>query len=160
MTCARPRQAVCLIVTLLLAVLASACGSEESGTSDRAGGGGAVDATEEATAEDGVEQLRPKAAEITEQLAAHEWAKVRSQFDDNMKQKLAEDGLANAWDQVVKAKGEYVSRGEPAQIGTLAGEDVFVFDTPVEFERGPMKTRLTFRADGTIAGLFILVPDA
>ena len=108
----------------------------------------------------GVEVLRPKAAEITDQLAAHEWAKVRSQFDDNMKQGLAEDGLANAWDQVVKEKGEYKSRGEPTQLGSPAGKDLFVFDTPLEFERGPMKSRLTLHADGRVAGLFILVPEA
>jgi hypothetical protein len=149
------------LVTLLVAVLLAACGSGDSGGDvDAAGDGGGSGSTAGERAAGGVEELRPKAAEITDQLAAHEWAKVRSQFDDNMKQKLAEDGLANAWEQVVKAKGAYVSRGEPTQLGSPAGKDVLVFDTPLEFEHGPMKGRLTFNADGTIAGLFILVPDA
>jgi len=143
-----------LFVTLVVAVLLAACGSGGSSGDDASDGsdGGAVAG--------GVEELRPKAAEITDQLAANEWANVRSQFDENMKQKLAEDGLANAWAQVVKSKGEYLSRGEPTQLGSPAGKDVLVFDTPLKFEHGPMKSRLTFHADGTIAGLFILVPDA
>jgi hypothetical protein len=148
------RHSKLLSVTLAAAVLVlAACGS--GGSSDSATG----DTDSRATA-GGVEKLRPKAAEITDQLAAHEWAKVRSQFDDTMKQQLAEDGLANAWFQVVQSKGEYLSRGEPTQLGSPAGTDLLVFDTPLEFEHGSMKSRLTFHADGTIAGLFILVPDA
>ena len=145
------RQVGALFVTLVVAVLLAAC----SGDSDVANGR----SDREATA-GGVEELRPKAAEITDRLAANEWAKVRSQFDDNMKQELAEDVLANAWAQVVKSKGEYVSRGEPTQLGSPAGKELLVFDTPLEFERGAMKSRLTFNADRTIAGLFILVPEA
>ncbi len=147
------RQGATLFVTLVAVVLA-ACGSGSSSGGDSSGSndGGAVDG--------GVEELRPKAAAITDQLAANEWAKVRSQFDENMKAKLAEDGLANAWAQVVKSKGAYVSRGEPTQLGSPAGEDLLVFDTPLEFEQGAMKSRLTLHTDGTIAGLFILVPDA
>ena len=145
------------MIASLAVVLAACGGGDGSVTADDDGGNGAA---EEASTADGVEALRPKAAEITDQLAAEKWAEVRAQFDDNMKAKLAEDGLANAWAQVVKAKGEYVSRGEPTQLGSPAGEELYVFDTPVEFEQGPMKTRLTFHADGTVAGLFILVPDA
>ena len=151
-------------VVALLGLALAACGTEDGSTSaDDTDAGARTSATPpsaEPATEDGVEALRPKAAEITDQLAAHQWAEVRSQFDEGMKAKLAEDGLANAWAQVVKAKGEYVSRGEPTQLGSPAGEEHYVFDTPVEFEQGPMKTRLTFHADGTVAGLFILVPDA
>ncbi len=143
-----------LFVTLVVAVLLAACGSGGPSGDDASGGsdGGAIAG--------GVEELRPKAAEITDQLAANEWANVRSHFDENMKKKLAEDGLANAWAQVVKSRGGYLSRGEPKQLGSPADKDVLVFDTPLEFEQGAMKSRLTFNPDGTIAGLFILVPDA
>lgn len=148
---------------LTAAVVLAACGT---GTAD--GGDApttaAADRTDNGEPSDapatGVEALRPKAAEVTDRLAAEEWAAVRADFDENMKSKLAEDGLANAWKQVVAAKGDYVSRGKPTQLGSPAGQDLYVFDTPVEFERGPMKTRLAFHPDGTIAGLFILVPDA
>lgn len=145
-----------LFVMSVAAVLLAACGS---GTSSDDSGGATDGGDSEATV-GGVDELRPKAAQITDQLAAHEWAKVRAQFDDNMRQKLAEDGLANAWGQVVKSKGEFVSRGEPTQLGSPAGKDFLVFDTPLEFEGGPMKSRITFHPDGQIAGLFILVPDA
>jgi hypothetical protein len=137
----------------LIAVTLSACdGGGGSGSSSVSG----ADTSEGADLV--VEELRPRAAAITDQLAAHDWAKVRAQFDDTMKKKLAEDGLANAWGEVVKTKGEYRSRGEPVQLGSPAGKDLIVFDTPLEFERGAMKSRLTFHPDGTIAGLFILVP--
>ena len=148
------RRGAVLFVTLVVSVALAGCSTGRS--SDSSGGIGVAPGA----AAGRVEVLRPKAAEVTDQLAAGEWAKVRSLFDDTMKERLAEDGLANAWDQVVKEKGRYVSRGEPTQLGSPAGTDVLVFDTPLEFEHGPMKSRLSFHADGTIAGLFILLPDA
>lgn len=105
-----------------------------------------------------VEALRPKAAAVTEHLVAHEWAAVRADFDDTMRKALAEDGLANAWAQVVAQQGAYVSHGDPTQIPKASG--LAVFDTPLTFERGTMKNRVAFHPDGTIAGLFLLSPDA
>ena len=140
-----------LVISAL--VLGVACGAETSG-----GEGRGPDSTDGGGV--GVEELRPKAAAITDQLAGHEWAQVRAEFDDTMKRKLAEDGLASAWEQVVKAKGAYQSRGEPKQVGSPAGQPILVFDTPLQFERGAMKSRISFREDGKIAGLFILMPEA
>jgi hypothetical protein len=91
-------------------------------------------------------------------MVANDWEAVREDFDETMRKGLAEDGLANGWAEVVATKGAYVSRGEPTQVpkpGALT-----VFDTPLTFEKGEMKSRITFHADGRIAGLFILVPEA
>jgi hypothetical protein len=142
------RRLVNLCLLICIAVLIAACG-DEPGTSP----------TEQSEGTMGVEELRPKAAEVTDQLAAGEFSTVHGQFDDNMSSKLAEDGLANAWQSVVATKGFFKSRGEPKQIATPAGQEIFAFDTPIEFEQGPMKTRLAFHADGRIAGLFILNPE-
>lgn len=102
--------------------------------------------------------LRARAAAVTDQLAAGQWELVRADFDDTMTDSLSTAQLSEAWGQIVAAKGAYVSRGEPKKVqkpGAAA-----VFDTPVEFEQGPMKTRVAFGDDGRITGLFILTPDA
>lgn len=105
-----------------------------------------------------VEALRPKAAEITDLLAKNDWKAVRAEFDEPMRKGLAEDGLANVWEKVVATNGAFVSRGAPTQVpkpGNYA-----VFDTPMTFERGEVKSRVALRPNGEIAGLFLLEPDA
>jgi hypothetical protein len=143
-----------VLVLLLLVVLATALGGCGSGSSTDLSSG------DDGAGDVGVEDLRPKASEMTDQMIANDWPAVRAQFDDNMKNKLAEDGLANAWKSVVAQKGAFQSRGKSAQQGSPAGQELFVFDTPLEFERGAMKARLALHPDGTIAGLFLLVPEA
>lgn len=59
---------------------------------------------------------------------------------------------------MVAAKGEYQSRGEPSQV--LKSGEIVTFDTPMTFEQGEMKSRVTFHPDGRVAGLFILAPEA
>ena len=118
---------------------------------------GACDASGVDDSAPDVEELRPKAAEITDLLIAHDWKAVRSRFDDTMSKGLAEDGLANGWDEVVEDKGAFVSRGEPTQVPKPG--DIAVFDTPLTFEQGEMKSRVSLHADGRIAGLFLLEPD-
>ena len=104
--------------------------------------------------------FRPKAAAITDAWPKNDWKTIRSDFDATLlaAPQVSEAGLAAAWQQVVAKVGAYRSRREPVQIPKPG--DVIVFDTPMEFERGPMKSRVAFHADGTVAGLFILVPDA
>jgi hypothetical protein len=107
--------------------------------------------------------LKTKAAEITDDLADHDWKAVRDEFDDDMKDGLSEKGLEEAWDKVVDLKGRYQSRGKPAQVtpaGIQVKKDHLVFDTPLQFAKGAMKSRITFHRDGKIAGLFILIPSA
>lgn len=95
-----------------------------------------------------------RAAEITDLHAAAKWAEIREDFDDNMRQKLTEQMLADAWRQLVTQLGPYQSRGEPRVAGVQGG--VTAIDTPMFFEKGEMKSRVSFRRDGKIAGLFIL----
>ena len=144
----RDRWVVAVLV-VLAALAFGACGS-----------GSSTDGSSSSSDDLGVEELRPKASAVTDQMIAGDWAAIRAQFDENMKSKLAEEGLANAWGSIVAEKGAYQSRGESAQQGSPAGQDLLVFDTPLEFERAPMKMRLAFHPDGTIAGLFILKPEA
>lgn len=102
--------------------------------------------------------LERKAAELTDLLAGNDWARVRADFDRTMRESLTEEGLARGWKQVTRQHGAYRSRGEPTQIPKPG--DFLVFDTPMQFERGDMKSRVTFRENGDVAGLFILIPTA
>lgn len=138
-------------VALLGAILTGGCSGGEDD------GGASADAGTTAPSVDPA-ALGTRAAELTDQLGRNEWAAMRTGFDATMTQALSEDGLATAWAQVVGEKGAYTSRGEPVQV-TLDG-DVAVFDTPMQFEGGPMKSRISFNAEGEIAGLFILEPGA
>jgi hypothetical protein len=104
--------------------------------------------------------LRPKAASITDVFARNDWKVVRADFDATMlaAPQASESGLAAAWQQLVAKVGAYRSRSEPVQIPKPG--DVIVLDTPMQFERGPMKSRVSFHPDGKVAGIFILVPEA
>lgn len=126
---------------VVVAVLVTACSSS--------------DASDEAVP---VEDLAGRAGEVTDQLAENDWEAVRADFDDDMTEKLTGDLLVTAWEQVTASKGAYESRGEPEQIPKPG--DFIVFDTPMTFSEGQMKSRVTFHEDGRIAGLFILEPDA
>lgn len=105
-----------------------------------------------------VEELRDLASEITDLMAANDWPAVREDFDTTMTEQLTEDRLQTAWDEVVAAKGQYQSRGEPSQIPKPG--NVVIFDTPMTFQQGEMKSRVAFHPEGRVAGLFILVPEA
>jgi Protein of unknown function (DUF3887) len=102
--------------------------------------------------------LAAKAAAITDLLGATNWPAVRADFDATMTAQLSEAKLAEMWNGLVAQLGTYKSRGAPVE--TPKDNIHKVFDTPMQFERGEMKGRLAFNADGTIAGLFILVPNA
>ena len=104
-----------------------------------------------------VESLRDSAAQVTDLWVANDWKAIRAEFDDNMRRRLAEDGLANAWKQVTALRGDYVSRDEPTQV-PIPGAFT-VFDTPMHFKNGDMKSRVSFDGHGRIAGLFILKPE-
>ena len=101
--------------------------------------------------------LQQKAASLTDLVAANDWEAVRADFDATMLASLSEAQLESAWQQVTQQVGSYESRGEPTPVPKPG--DLLVFDTPMQFERGAMKSRVTLRPDGQVAGLFILLPD-
>lgn len=105
-----------------------------------------------------VEALRTRAATLTDLLASNDWSAVREDFDTTMSERLTEARLDAAWTQVTQRVGSYRSRSEPTRVPKPG--DLTVFDTPMQFARGDMKSRITFAADGQVAGLFVLVPSA
>jgi hypothetical protein len=60
------------------------------------------------------------------------------------------------WQQVLSKAGALQAIGRPS----VARRGPFrIADVPLVFEHGPMKARVTFDRDSSVAGLFILLPD-
>ncbi len=74
-----------------------------------------------------------------------------------MSERLTDEGLAEAWAHIVGLAGTYESHGDTdaVRIG-----DVTTTNTPLSFEAGEFVARITFRDDRTLAGLYILDPQA
>ncbi len=85
------------------------------------------------------------------------WADITARFDETMRAGLTEEGLAEAWAYIAGLAGAYEKHGDTA---TLRAGDFTVTNTPLTFEAGDFVARITFRDDRTIAGLYILNPDA
>jgi hypothetical protein len=78
-------------------------------------------------------------------------------FDTTMKGRLDARGLASAWGKVEALSGRLLTMGRPTSVQRGPHQ---VVDVPLAFERGPMKGRVAFDAQGKISGLFVLYPDA
>ena len=85
------------------------------------------------------------------------WADITARFDDTMRAGLTEEGLAEAWAYLSGLAGAYESHGDTDAV--RAG-DYTITNTPLAFEAADFVARVTFRDDRTIAGLYILNPDA
>ncbi|HJT93631.1 MAG TPA: DUF3887 domain-containing protein [Mycobacterium sp.] len=94
---------------------------------------------------------------VIDDLAHARWADVSARFDATMRDRLTEEGLAEAWAHIVGLAGAYESHGDTD--AARAG-DFTTTNTPLAFEAGDFVARITFRDDRTIAGLYILSPDA
>ncbi|MCV7131769.1 DUF3887 domain-containing protein [Mycobacterium hodleri] len=103
----------------------------------------------------------PDAVELARAVIDHHlhgrWTEVSARFDDSMRAGLTEEGLAEAWAYIVGLAGAYERHGDT---DVVRAGDFTVTNTPLAFEAGDFVARITFRDDRTIAGLFILNPDA
>jgi predicted transcriptional regulator len=94
---------------------------------------------------------------VIDDLAHGRWAEVSARFDATMRDRLTEEGLAEAWAHIVALAGTYESHGDTD--AQRAG-DFTTTNTPLIFEAGDFVARITFRDDRTLAGLYILNADA
>ncbi|AHC23904.1 MULTISPECIES: DUF3887 domain-containing protein [Mycobacteriaceae] len=103
----------------------------------------------------------PQATELTlaviDDLANARWADVSARFDETMRDRLTEAGLAEAWVHIVGLAGAYGGHGD---VDMMRAGDFTTTNTPLRFEAGDYVARITFRDDQTVAGLFLLTPDA
>lgn len=107
-----------------------------------------------ATALPGADEL---ARTVIDDLAHGRWADVSARFDATMRDKLTEVGLAAAWAHIVGLAGAYEGHGDTDAV--RAG-DFTTTNTPLIFKAGDFVARITFGDDRTLAGLYILNPDA
>jgi len=80
------------------------------------------------------------------------WSDVRQDFDEKMLEAVGEDRLGQAWTHIAGLLGRYERMGEPL---VLAGGDYTIVDLSLSFEAGEGVVRVTYHADGRVAGLFI-----
>ena len=96
------------------------------------------------------------ARSVIDDLAHGRWPAVSARFDATMRDRLTDEGLAEAWAHIAGLAGGYESHGDTESV--RAG-DFTTTNTPLMFEAGDFVARITFRDDRTIAGLYILNPD-
>ncbi len=97
------------------------------------------------------------AVEIFGALASGDWESVHRRFDPTMTAALTAGRLADTWATVVGTVGAYERPGEPF---VRRQGDYTVVDVPLAFEAGDLTGRVSFAADGQVAGLFVLNPEA
>jgi hypothetical protein len=90
---------------------------------------------------------------VVDDLAHSRWADVSARFDATMRDRVSDEGLAEAWAHIVGQAGAYEGHGD---VDVTRAGDFTTTNTPLRFEAGDFVARTTFRDDQTIAGLFIL----
>jgi hypothetical protein len=78
--------------------------------------------------------------------------RIRSDFDEHLRQRLTADRLAAGWASVIAMFGQLERIGEP--FARQTADDTLV-DVPLHFEAGDARGIVRFDADGKIAGLAI-----
>jgi Protein of unknown function (DUF3887) len=100
-----------------------------------------------------------RAVAVFVSLGEGDWEAVRRDLDARVAQALPDaDAVAATWATIIGRLGRYEQRmGEPfvRQLG-----DYTVVDIPLQFEVGEQIGRVSFNDDGTVAGLFVLPPEA
>lgn len=94
---------------------------------------------------------------VIDELSSGRWSAVTDRFDPAMRDGLSEDALAAAWAQITGQAGALEGHGAPE---VTRAADVTVTNTRLDLEAGEFIARIAFRDDQSIAGLFILAPEA
>lgn len=104
------------------------------------------------------ESIMPDATErgvtLLVNLIEGNYAEIRRDFDETMTNAVRDDAaLAGIWAQLAGLVGRYERMGEPFahQLG-----DYTAIDIPLEFEAGSLTARVSYDADGKVAGLRFL----
>jgi hypothetical protein len=97
--------------------------------------------------------IRVRAACFVEDLAAGRFSRARSSFDATMKEEKSLAALENDWKTYQELVGAYESHGTPDEVKTGV---LLVERVPVTTDKGKGEVRVTYHANGTIAGVFFL----
>ena len=101
--------------------------------------------------------LARRSTEIIHQIRDHDWDRLTADWDQTMRTKLPIEQVAEVWQQLSQSAGALRAVGRPS---IVRKGPYRIADVPLVFEHGPMKARVTFNHDNSVAGLFILLPDA
>ena len=96
--------------------------------------------------------LTERALAIFVAYAEGRWEDVRTEFDENMRDKLDADQLAAGWAHTVAIIGSLERIGDPF---AFQADAYTVVNIPLHFEAGEANGRVTFDLAGKVAGLFI-----
>lgn len=96
------------------------------------------------------------ALEVLRLWSSGEGKQLAERLDKTVRERLDAQGLATAWARVEELSGRLLTMGEPRVEQRGAHQ---VVDVPLAFERGLMKGRVAFDADGRVSGLFVLYPE-
>jgi hypothetical protein len=101
--------------------------------------------------------LARRSVEMIEQLRDGDWDRLRSDWDDTMRERLPVEKLTEVWQQLLRDAGVLNDIGQPVvrQDGPYR-----IAETPLGFEHGQMKARVMFNRHSAVVGLFIVLPDA
>jgi len=100
----------------------------------------------------GLPDAADRALALMSDYAAARFERVRDDFDETMRRELGTGRLASVWAQVVGSVGAFERFGEPV---VHAAGDLTVVDVLMHFEAGSGVAQVSFRPEGTVAGLFI-----
>jgi hypothetical protein len=100
----------------------------------------------------GLPDAAERALALLTEYAAARFDRVRDGFDETMLGALDTERLATVWAMVVGSVGAFERFGEP--VVHPAG-DLTVVDVLMHFEAGSGVAQVSFRREGTVAGLFI-----
>jgi hypothetical protein len=82
-----------------------------------------------------------------------DFKKVRSYFDDRMKDGLSELQLRISWMQVTQQYGK-LTGADVANATVQQGDDYSLLLIPLTFEKGSLNLQLAFRSEGRVSGMY------
>jgi hypothetical protein len=100
----------------------------------------------------GLPDAAERALALLTEYAAARFDRVRDGFDEKMQRELDTERLASVWAMVVGSVGTFERFGEPV---VHAAGDLTVVDVLMHFEAGRGVAQVSFRREGTVAGLFL-----
>jgi hypothetical protein len=105
--------------------------------------------------------IKPGAAEHATQLVidwiAGDYPALSADFNAEVAEKASAEIMASAWATVIGMVGAYEGMGQPR---VRQWGDYTVVDIPLSFEAGEMNARVAYDADGKVAGVHAVPPDA
>jgi serine/threonine protein kinase len=110
-------------------------------------------ATSSATASSTNDRDNQLALQMLDDIVRGNYASAAASFDNQLRQKISTQSLADGWRSYQQALGGYQSHGDLLQV-PYGG--FTIVNVPLQLQQQPGQFRVTFNDDGTVAGLLFL----